>query len=86
VILPRKGVLELLRLLQNPDDDVRVVLGGNHFHALTPEFAFTSNLVDGKFPEYERVLPRDADKRLLGPRLELKDALARTAILSNEKY
>ena len=86
VILPRKGVLELLRLLQNPDDDVRVVLGGNHFHAITPEFAFTSKLVDGKFPEYERVLPRDADKRLLGPRLELKDALARTAILSNEKY
>ena len=86
VILPRKGVLELLRLLQNPEEDVRLVLGGNHFHAVTPEFTFTSKLVDGKFPDYERVLPRDADKRVLGPRLELKDALARTAILSNEKY
>lgn len=86
VILPRKGVLELLRLLQNPDEDVRLVLGGNHFHAITPDFTFTSKLVDGKFPEYERVVPRDADKRVLGPRVELKEALARTAILSNEKY
>jgi DNA polymerase III subunit beta len=86
VILPRKGVMELLRLLQNPDDDVRLVLGGNHFHAVTADFTFTSKLVDGKFPDYERVLPRDADKTMLGPRVEMKEALARTAILSNEKY
>lgn len=86
VILPRKGVLELLRLLQNPGEDVRVVLGDNHFHAVTPDFTFTSKLVDGKFPDYERVLPRDADKRMIGARGELKDALARSAILSNEKY
>ncbi len=86
VILPRKGVLELLRLLQDPAEEVRIVLGGNHFHAITPEFTFTSKLVDGKFPDYERVLPREADKRMIGSRGELKDALARTAILSNEKY
>lgn len=86
VILPRKGVLELLRLLQDPAEDVRVVLGTNHFHATTPEFTFTSKLVDGKFPDYERVLPREADKRMIGSRVELKDALTRTAILSNEKY
>lgn len=86
VILPRKGVLELVRLLQNPEDEVRLVLGGNHFHAITTDFTFTSKLVDGKFPEYERVLPRDADKTLLGSRVELKDALARASILSNEKY
>lgn len=86
VILPRKGVLELLRLLQDPSGSVRVVLGDSHFHAVTPEFTFTSKLVDGKFPDYERVLPRETDKWMIATRTELKDALARSAILSNEKY
>lgn len=86
VILPRKGVLELLRVLQEPADAVRVVFGTSHFYAETSEFKFTSKLVDGKFPDYDRVLPRDADKTVLAPRSELRDALSRTAILSNEKY
>src|SRR5690606_10628850 len=47
---------------------------------------FTSKLVDGKFPDYNRVLPRGGDKLVTGDRLELKQAFARTSILSNEKY
>jgi len=86
VILPRKGVLELLRLLQDADADIRIVIGSNHFRAVTDEFTFTSKLVDGKFPDYERVLPRGATRHMTGVRGELKDALSRTAILSNEKY
>lgn len=86
VILPRKGVLELQRLLQDPDADVNVVIGSNHFHASTPEFTFTSKLVDGKFPDYERVLPRGATSPMLAQRTDLRDSLSRTAILSNEKY
>jgi DNA polymerase III subunit beta len=86
VILPRKGVLELLRLLQHPEEPVRIVLGGNHFHAMTADFRFTSKLVDGKFPDYERVMPRGANKTMLASRTELKDALARASILSNEKF
>jgi DNA polymerase-3 subunit beta len=86
VILPRKGVLELQRLLQNPEADVRVVVGSTLFQAITPEFSFTSKLVDGKFPDYERVLPRAASRTLTAARAEMKDALSRTAILSNEKF
>lgn len=86
VILPRKGVLELVRLLQDSEADVQVMLGGNHFRAITADFTFTSKLIDGKFPEYERVLPRGANRTLQCSRSELKEALARTAILSNEKY
>ena len=86
VILPRKGVLELVRLLQDSDADVRLIVGSNHFRAVTSEFTFTSKLIDGKFPDYERVLPKGANRTLDCSRLELKDALARTAILSNEKY
>ncbi|MEM1403936.1 MAG: DNA polymerase III subunit beta [Pseudomonadota bacterium] len=86
VILPRKGVLELARLMQDDEGEVTVILGTNHLRATTPDFTFTSKLVDGKFPDYERVLPRSADKILQASRLELRQAFTRTAILSNEKY
>jgi DNA polymerase-3 subunit beta len=86
IILPRKGVLELSRLLLAETEDIVVVLGSNHVRATTDEFTFTSKLVDGKFPDYERVLPRSPDKVVIGSRLDLRQAFTRTAILSNEKY
>ena len=85
VIIPRKGVLELSRLLEG-EESISLVIGSNHVRASNPQFTFTSKLVDGKFPEYERVLPKSPDKTVIGDRLELKQAFARTAILSNEKY
>lgn len=85
VIIPRKGILELARLLEG-DDTLRLVIGSNHVRAANRQFTFTSKLVDGKFPEYERVLPKSPDKTVIGDRLELKQAFTRTAILSNEKY
>jgi DNA polymerase-3 subunit beta len=86
VILPRKGVLELARLLMDDEADIAIVIGSNHIRAVTEEFTFTSKLVDGKFPDYQRVLPRSPDKILTGSRQELRQAFTRTAILSNEKY
>ncbi|WP_116367783.1 DNA polymerase III subunit beta [Parahaliea mediterranea] len=86
VILPRKGVLELARLLMEDEAEIGIVLGSNHLRATTADFTFTSKLVDGKFPDYERVLPRAADKCVIGSRMELRQAFTRTAILSNEKY
>lgn len=86
VILPRKGVLELARLLLAEEEDIAIVIGSNHIRATTDEFTFTSKLVDGKFPDYQRVLPRNPNKIVLGSRLELRQAFTRTAILSNEKY
>ncbi|MDA9848709.1 DNA polymerase III subunit beta [Luminiphilus sp.] len=85
IIIPRKGVLELSRLLDT-DESIRLVIGSNHIRAANRQFTFTSKLVDGKFPEYERVLPKSADKTVIGQRLELRQAFTRTAILSNEKY
>ena len=86
VIVPRKGILELARLLTEPDGNVSIVLGQHHIRATTGEFTFTSKLVDGKFPDYERVLPKGGDKLVLGDRQALREAFSRTAILSNEKY
>ncbi len=85
VIVPRKGILELARLLDG-DGSVTLTVGSNHIRAATDQFTFTSKLVDGKFPEYERVLPKSPDKAVSGDRAELRQAFTRTAILSNEKY
>lgn len=85
-ILPRKGVIELARLLNDSDDSVEISLGATHMRAATSEYTFTSKLVDGKFPDYERVLPKGGDKIVIGNRSNLKQAFARTSILSNEKY
>jgi len=86
VIVPRKGILELSRLLSEGDGDVHLVVSTNHIRAITRNFTFTSKLVDGKFPDYDRVLPKGGDKLLTAVRNDLRQALNRTAILSNEKF
>ncbi|WP_106476777.1 DNA polymerase III subunit beta [Phytohalomonas tamaricis] len=86
LILPRKGVLELVRLLDDSDEPVTLILGSNHLRARTGAFTFTSKLIDGKFPDYERVVPKGGDKHFTAERSELRQVLSRTAILSNEKY
>lgn len=85
-ILPRKGVLELARLLADSDTTARVQLGANHVRVQTPDYIFTSKLVDGKFPDYERVLPKGLGKFMVADRDAIKQSFNRAAILSNEKY
>ena len=86
LILPRKGIMELARLLSDEGGDIDLTFGQNHIRAGIPEFTFTSKLVDGKFPDYNRVLPKGGDKVMTGDCQELRQAFARAAILSNEKY
>jgi DNA polymerase III subunit beta len=86
VIVPRKGIQELQRLLEQRDADVQIEIGTNHIRITTDELRYTSKLIDGRFPDYQRVLPKNADKRLLINRELLRQALTRTSILSNEKY
>lgn len=86
VIVPRKGILELVRLLNDQTSEVNITLGQHHVRATVGDFTFTSKLVDGKFPDYERVVPRGGDKLVIANRQALREALSRAAILSNEKY
>lgn len=86
VIVPRKGVLELQRLLGEGDTQAKIELGTNHVRIHLPGLRFTSKLIDGRFPEYERVVPKGGDKIFTADRLMLREALGRAAILSNEKY
>jgi len=86
VIVPRKGVQELLRLLEASDDNAEVTLGSNHVRVSMPDLRFTSKLIDGRFPDYQRVVPAAADKVMVADREGLRQALVRASILSNEKY
>jgi len=86
VIVPRKGIQELARLLDDSDDMAIIQLGSNHIRIQLPELRFTSKLIDGKFPDYNKVLPRASDKFVKAEREVLKQSLVRTSILSNEKY
>ncbi|MGH8116219.1 MAG: DNA polymerase III subunit beta, partial [Rhodanobacteraceae bacterium] len=86
LIIPRKGVMELLGLFETADDVVEVEFSGNHLRVRRSDVVFTSKLIDGRFPDYEAVIPLGADKIVRVDREALRNALQRAAILSNEKY
>ncbi len=85
VIVPRKGVLELQRLMTG-EGDLDIELGANHVRIQLDGIRFTSKLIDGRFPEYERVIPKESANEMTADRGAFRGALQRTAILSNEKY
>lgn len=84
VIVPRKGVLELARLLDDVDNPATLVIGDNHLRVTVGSYTFTSKLIEGKFPDYNRVIPRGGDKVVLADRSTLKNTLQRAGILSHE--
>lgn len=85
VILPRKGVLELVRLLETSDEPARLQIGTNNLRIHLKHIVFTSKLIDGRFPDYRRVLPRNATRIVEGSWETLKQAFIRASILSNER-
>jgi DNA polymerase-3 subunit beta len=86
IIVPRKGVQELQRLLEGGDRQIELELGKGHIRVKRDDVTFTSKLIDGKFPDYEAVIPIGADREVKIDREALRAALQRASILSNEKY
>ncbi|MCB1857489.1 MAG: DNA polymerase III subunit beta [Gammaproteobacteria bacterium] len=86
IIIPRKAVLELGRLLTYSEKAIKLDVSGSHLRVSLGKTQFTSKLVDGKFPDYQRVIPMHSDKTVTADRDVLRNALQRTSILSNEKY
>jgi len=84
-VLPRKAVLELVRFLQD-DQVARVQINPNHARVTGGGWVFTSKLIDGRFPDYDKVIPESLATHLLVDRSTVHDVLARIAILTNEKF
>ncbi len=86
LIVPRKGVMELSRMLDDSEDEVELALGKNHVRLVRGKTVLTSKLIDGRFPDYEAVIPVGTDREIKVDRDSFTHALQRAAILSNEKY
>ena len=86
VIVPRKTVLELSKLLADSEDEVSIQLSSTQAAFSFGSVELVSKLVDGKFPDYTRVIPTNYKKHFVLDRVLLQQALQRAAILSNEKF
>jgi len=86
VIIPRKGVVELHRLLETDETPVEIQIGKNHIRLILPSVTFTSKLIDGKFPDYQQVIPSNPGRSVVANRDNLHQVFNRIAVLSNEKF
>ena len=85
VIVPRKTVNEVRKLLDEFSGDVEIALSDTRIQLKIGTITLTSKLIDGTFPEYERVIPRDNDKVLRVGKKDFADAVARVAAISSER-
>ncbi|GLW60506.1 MAG: DNA polymerase III subunit beta [Hydrogenophilus thermoluteolus] len=84
-ILPRKTVLELQRLLSDSDQPVAITIAERQVVFTTGAVQFTSKIIEGKFPDYRRVIPMNHPVRIVFDRVELLRALQRVAVLAEDK-
>ncbi len=85
-ILPRKAVLELVKLLAENEDVVELQIQQNQVRSRFGDIDLLSKVVDGKFPDFARVIPTNPPSRFVISRTDLQQALQRASILSNEKF
>jgi len=85
-IVPRKGVIEAVKLLSTAVGDCRLEISNNHIRVVLSPFVFTSKLIDGRFPDYNKVLPKNAQRVLVTDKSKIREAFSRAAILCNEKF
>jgi DNA polymerase-3 subunit beta len=85
-IVPRKAVHELTRFLKDGAEPVTLEMNPSHLRFSRPGAALTTKLIDGKFPDYRSVMTQNLTRTVIAERSELYDVLARTAVLTNEKY
>jgi DNA polymerase-3 subunit beta len=86
VIVPRKAVHELTRFLDDSEESVTLEINKNHLRFSRTSAVLTTKVIDGKFPDYQSVISQNLTKTVLAERRELYDVLARTAVLTSEKY
>ncbi|NOY17164.1 MAG: DNA polymerase III subunit beta, partial [Gammaproteobacteria bacterium] len=85
-IVPRKAITELNHIMEDSETEISVNFNLNHIRVELDSVIFTSKLIDGRFPDYEKVIPKNQDKSLIIDRIALQNTLNRAAILTNEKF
>ncbi len=85
VIVPRKTVAELRKLIEDVSDEIEIALSETRIQFRAGALTLTSKLIDGTFPEYDRVIPRDNDKVLRVAKKDFAEAVARVAAISAER-
>lgn len=85
VIVPRKGILELMKLLNGQEQTIHLAVGNHYIQVTAENFSFITKLIEGRFPDYQRVIPKSGDKQVIVNREDFKQALIRSAILCNDK-
>ncbi len=86
-IIPRKAVQEISKFLNtDSDENVHIGLNSSHISIKANNYQFISKLIDGRYPEYEKVIPKNLDKNIVLDKIMFSEILSRTAILSNEKF
>jgi len=85
MIVPAKAVNDLAKLLDEIEDPVTLIFGEQHFQVNMHNATFVSKHIEGRYPDYEQVIPRQSDKLVVCDRLELRHMLSRISILANEK-
>ena len=86
VILPRKTVIELIKLLNDSDEEVNIDFNSGQVNFTFSDIQLISKVIDGKFPDYHRVIPVGHQNMFSVNRLAVLTAMQRASILSNEKY
>lgn len=86
VIIPRKCVAEINKLISGAEQDVVLVFNQNHLKLTMGDLVITTKLIDGKFPDYKRVIPKAHPTKVTVSRDDLKGACVRASILANEKF
>ncbi len=84
-IIPRKGVVELGRLLTDAEEPVELFLGNNYLRAKHAGYTLTTKLVEGQFPDYIKVIPRAGERQLSGDRETLRQSFLRAAIIGSDQ-
>lgn len=86
VILPRKTITELIKLLHDTDDEISIAIGQNQAKFSFSNVVLVTKIVEGKFPDYNRVIPANYQNHMEIDRITVLQALQRASILSNEKF
>jgi DNA polymerase III subunit beta len=86
IIIPRKAVTELLRVLPSGSNEVQLAIGETHLQVRAGALTLTSKLVDGRYPDYDRVIPKDSERVVIAPRELLRDSLKRACIVCTDRY